>query len=90
MSMRFRFARRRWWRKQFHPLTRFGWMTATAGKSRSTTQTIVGLGLVGAGFILKGTGRKKVLYKGTITPGTDTRIRVYRGSDIIHDELSGD
>lgn len=90
MSIRFRSARRRWWWSHFHPLTRFGWMTATAGKSRSATQTIVGLGLVGAGFILKGTGRKKVLYKGTITPGTDTRIRVYRGSDIIHDGPPGD
>jgi hypothetical protein len=85
VSKSFGFAVRRWWWGHFHPLTRFGWKTATAGKSRSATQTIVGVGLVGAGFILRGSGRKKFLYRGVITPGTDTRIRVYRGRGVIHD-----
>ena len=80
-----RYVIRRWWWSRFHPLTRLGWMTATAGKSRTATQTMVGIGLIGAGLVLKRSGHRRVLYRGNITPGTDTRIRVYRGGRVIHD-----
>lgn len=89
MTRSIRFVVRRWWWSHFHPLARFGWMTATAGRSRSATQTVVGIGLVGAGLILKRSGRRKVLYRGTIKPGTSTKIRVYRGRNVIHDGSIG-
>ncbi|RLE17031.1 MAG: hypothetical protein DRJ28_00095 [Actinobacteria bacterium] len=75
----------RWWWARFHPLTRFGWMTATSGKSRTSTQTMVGIGLVGAGLVLKRSKKRKILYGGILEPGTNTRIKVFLGTDVIHD-----
>lgn len=81
-----RYMVRSWWWKRFHPVTRAGWITATAGRSRSTSQTILGIGLVAAGFILRKSQRTTAVYRGTIEPGSGTMIRVYRGKTVIADE----
>jgi len=76
-------ARRLWWRR-FHPITRIGWNLATMGRTRPTSQTIIGLGLMGAGLVVKRKSRKIMLYRGTIEPGAGTHIRVYRGGEAIY------
>lgn len=55
------------------------------GDARPTSQTIIGIGLMGAGLIIKRTGRKQLLYRGVTEPGSGTRIRVTRGSRSIYD-----
>ncbi len=89
MSVPVRLVARRWWRRRFHPLTRIGWTTVTAGTSRPPAQTILGVALIGFGFALKRQKRRKVLYRGYIAPGAGTHIRVYRGDRAIHDSSLG-
>jgi hypothetical protein len=76
---------RHWWRRRFHPISRVGWSIATAGQSRPISQTLVGYGLVGAGFVLKRRSGRKAIYRGYIEPGTGTHIRVLRGASTVID-----
>ncbi|MEN8040824.1 MAG: hypothetical protein ABFR95_04915 [Actinomycetota bacterium] len=76
---------RRWWYRRFHPMTRIGWAMATSGKSRTTTMTLAGLGLAAAGLFARPKGQRNVLYRGTIEPGSTTRIRVLSNDTVIHD-----
>jgi len=46
---------------------------------------MVGIGLVGAGLVLKRSKKRKILYGGILEPGTNTRIKVFLGTDVIHD-----
>lgn len=66
-------------------LTRIGWATATFGNSRPIVQTAFGIGLMGAGVVLKRNRRRKVLYRGDINPGSGTHIKVYKGSSTVYD-----
>ncbi len=78
-----------WWFRRLPSLSRIGWNLATFGASRPTAQTAVGIGLIGAGIVLKRTNRRKVLYRGYIEPGSGTHIRVYRGNHAIHEQALG-
>ena len=84
MSQRAQYTVRRMWWRQFHPLVRVGWYVATTGKNRPAVQTAVGVGMVGAGLILRGSRKKanKPIYKYVSSPGDTTRIRVFRGSSL--------
>lgn len=75
----------RWWLHRIHPLTRVGWHTATAGTTRPASQTIIGIGLMVAGAMLKRQEGRTVLYRGRIEPGKHTRIRVLQGTNVIHE-----
>jgi LPXTG-motif cell wall-anchored protein len=77
-------ARRLWWRR-FHPITRFGWNLATMGRTRPVSQTIVGLGLMGAGIVVTRRRRRIKIYSGTIEPGSGIHIKVHRGNEAIYD-----
>lgn len=68
----------RWWWKRFHPVSRVGWGAVTSGRSRSTSQTVIGLLLVGAGVVMRRRGRRQVLYRGSIEPGTTARITLHK------------
>lgn len=83
------FVVRRWWWRRFHPLTRIGWRVATIGRTRPASQTIIGVGLIAAGLMLGQRRTRTVLYKGTIEPGSGTRIRVYQGDRSIYDQPIG-
>jgi hypothetical protein len=70
-----------WWRK-FHPLVRVGWYVASAGSTRPSGQTAVGVGMMAAGLMIRRSqkSRNRLIYKQTVSPGETTRIRVYRGT----------
>ena len=89
MTDRARHGAKIWWMRRFPPLTRVGWGIATFGHSRPTAQTVFGIGLMGAGVVLKRNSRRKVLYRGDIKPGSGTHIRVYEGDRIVHDGSLG-
>lgn len=74
-----------WWRRRFHPVSRVGWMIATAGRSRPLSQTLVGFGLVGAGIVLKRHTGRKAIYRGYVKPGSGTHIKVLQGTSTIID-----
>ena len=76
---------RHWWRRKFHPVSRVGWIIATAGRSRPLSQTAVGFGLIGAGFVLKRRTGRKAIYRGYIDPGSGTHIKVLQGTSTIID-----
>jgi len=59
------------------------------GTSRPLTQTIVGIGLIGAGLVLGRRGGRTVLYRGYIEPGSGTHIKVLVGNHTIHDTALG-
>jgi hypothetical protein len=59
------------------------------GQSRPLSQTLLGFGLIGAGFVLKRQSRRKVLYRGYIEPGAGTHIKVYRGHKAVLDRPLG-
>ncbi len=80
---------RSWGMRRLPPLSRIGWGIASYGTSRPTTQTILGVGLIGAGFVLRRSNRRKVLYRGHIRPGSGTHIRVYKGNRSIFDSPLG-
>ncbi len=86
MTHLFFLIRRRWW-KRVHPLVRIGWITATAGKRRPVTQTAIGIGLMGAGVMLRHTRRNEPIYTHTIDPGQTVRIRVYRGTNVASEAV---
>lgn len=44
-----------------------------------------GIGLMGAGVVLKRNSRRRVLYRGDIKPGSGTHIRVYKGSHPVYE-----
>lgn len=54
------------------------------GRTRPTSQAIIGFGLMGAGILVKRRSRKIVLYRGTIEPGSQTHIKVYRGDEAVY------
>ena len=70
--------RRRWWRR-FHPIVRLGWIASTSGRSRTTTQTAIGVGLMGAGLYLRRAQKVSPIYTHVLDSGDAVRIRVYRG-----------
>lgn len=80
---------RRWWLRRLPPLSRIGWRLATIGSSRPVAQTAFGIGLVGAGVVLRRQNRRKVLYRGDIAPGAGTHIRVYKGDRTIYERHLG-
>lgn len=84
MSVPARYAARRWWRRRFHLITRVGWNVATMGRERPASQSIIGIGLMAVGLIAQRKRRRRLLYKGTIEPGSGTHIRVYRGSRPVY------
>ena len=73
--------RRTWWRR-FSPLVRIGWYMATAGTSRPTAQTALGVGLMATGIAMRRSqkSRKRPIYTHIVNPGETTLIRVYRGT----------
>jgi len=73
-------VRRYWWRR-FHPLARIGWITATAGRRRPVTQTAIGLGLMGAGVMLRRNRSVTPIYTHVVDAGQTVRIDVYRGDN---------
>ncbi len=85
MSVPAGYIARRWWRRRFHLITRIGWSVATMGRTRPVSQSIVGFGLIAVGVIARRKGRKELIYKGTVAPGSGTHIRVYRGNAPIYD-----
>ena len=74
--------KRRWW-KRFHPLVRVGWITATAGKRRPTTQTAIGVSLMAAGIILRRISSVKPIYTHVLDPDQTVRIRVFQGDNAM-------
>ncbi len=70
-------------KKQFHPLERVGYSTSTS--SRSTTQTVVGLSMMGLGYYLRHSKGKTVLYRHTAQPGESVRIKVIQGTRTLAD-----
>lgn len=56
------------------------------GRTRPASQTMIGIGLMGAGVIVRRKSRKIMLYRGTIEPGSGTHIKVYRGTQPIYNE----
>ena len=78
--------RHRWWRR-FHPLVRIGWIAMTAGKRRPVTQTAIGLGLMGAGVMLRRTRNNEPIYTHLVGPGKTVRIRVYRGENAASEAI---
>ena len=81
MSISFRPSKR--FKKRFHPLERAGYSTSTS--SRSTTQTIVGLSMMGVGYYLRNSKGKTVLYRHTAQPGESVRIKVIQGTRTLAD-----
>ena len=81
------FLVRRWWWKRFHPLVRVGWMTATAGRRRPPAQTAIGLGLMGAGVVLRRTRSNEPIYTHVVDPGQMVHIRVYRGGSVASEAI---
>jgi len=77
------FVLRSWAWKRFHPLVRIGWITATAGRTRPATQTAIGLGLMGAGLLLRRSHRSQPIYTHVSEPGETVRIRVFQGAHAV-------
>ncbi len=84
---RFLFLVRRWWWKRFHPLVRIGWTAATAGRRRPVSQTAIGLGLMGAGVMLRRSKSNAPIYTHVVDPGQTVRIRVYRGDNVASEAI---
>ena len=70
-------------KKRFHPLERAGYSTSTS--SRSTTQTVVGLSMMGLGYYLRHSRGKTVLYRHTAKLGESVRIKVIQGTRTLAD-----
>jgi hypothetical protein len=78
-----------WWWRRLPSLSRIGWTIATTGAKRPVAQTAFGVGLVGAGVVLRRNSRRRILYRGYIEPGTSTHIRVFKGDRPIYDRPLG-
>lgn len=89
MRLPFRHAARSWWWRRFHPFTRIGWNAATVGKNRTALQTVLGLGLIAYGLMLRNPRGRTVLYSRSLEGGSVTRIKVYRGKQTIYDGTPG-
>jgi hypothetical protein len=70
-------------KKQFSSLERAGYATSTS--SRTTTQTIVGLSMMGVGYYLRQSKGRTVLYRHTARPGESVRIKVIQGTRTLAD-----
>jgi len=68
-------------------LVRIGWATATSGKTRPATQTAIGVGLIGAGLILRRTHRSVPIYTHIADKGETVRIRVHQGRDAVSEAI---
>ena len=80
-------AIRQWWWSRFHPLVRVGWAAATAGRTRPATQTAIGIGLMGAGLLLRRSRRTSPIYTHTARQGETVRIRVLQGRDAVSEAI---
>jgi len=80
-------AIRQWWWNRFHPLVRVGWTTATAGRTRPATQTAIGIGLIGAGLLLRRSRRTAPIYTHVADQGETVRIRVLQGRDAVSEAI---
>ena len=69
--------------RHFHPLERLGYSTSTS--SRTNTQTVIGLSMIGVGYYLRKAKVRTVLYRHTAKPGTSVRIKVIRGATTLAD-----
>lgn len=49
----------------------------------------LGVALMGAGIMIKASRSRKILYRGTFRQGSETRIVVFRGNTILHDQTIG-
>lgn len=76
--------RRRWWGR-FHRLVRIGWFTARNNPRGSSTQTYIGLGLMGLGLVLR-RRKKEVLYSEVMGNGQEFRIKVTQGNRTIFED----
>ena len=72
-----------WARRKFHPLERLGFAASTS--SRSKTQTVVGLSMMGVGYYLRASKTRTVLYRHAAQPGESVRIKVIRGTRTLAD-----
>ncbi len=72
---------RRWWWSQW-PLVRLGWATTRASSVGATNQTIIGLGIIAVGLVLRHR-RPRRLYSSVIMAGDDIRIRVVQNGRTI-------
>lgn len=54
------------------------------GRERTASQSVIGFGLMALGVIAQRKSRRRLLFKGTVEPGSGTHIRVYRGSQSIY------
>jgi len=51
------------------------------------TQTAIGLGLMGAGMLLRRNSAQKPIYTHVVDPGQTVRIRVYRGEGAMSEAI---
>jgi hypothetical protein len=72
-----------WIRRRFHPLERIGYAASTS--SRTTTQRVIGISMMGLGYYLRKSNVKTVLYRHTAQPGESVRIKVIRGTQTLAD-----
>lgn len=79
-----RFLVRRWWWAKWHPAVRVGWIVTRNNGSGSQTQTIIGLGLIAAGLVLR-SKRRQHLY----TTKVDTARSVAITNVPPHGSLTG-
>jgi hypothetical protein len=70
-------------KKRFSSLEKAGYATSTS--SRTTTQTIIGLSMMGVGYYLRQSKGRTVLYRHTARPGESVRIKVIQGTRTIAD-----
>ena len=70
-------------KKQFSPLERAGYTTSTS--SRTMTQTIVGLSMMGVGYYVRQSKGRTVLYRHKPRPGETVRIKVIQGARLVAD-----
>ncbi len=67
-------------RRKIPRLTRAGWALATIGvRSGDTGRTVVGLGLMAAGAVLRRSRTRELLYAFELDPGEAATIRVVEG-----------
>lgn len=71
--------------RRFHPLERLGY--ATSRSSRSITQTVIGVSMMGVGYYMRHAKKRTLLYRHTAQPGESVRIKVIRGTRTIADTI---
>lgn len=68
-----RFLVRRWWWSKWHPAVRIGWIVTRDNKAGSPTRTLVGVGLIATGLVLRSRRRHR-LYSTVIDPARSVAI----------------